>query len=343
MREMEGIMLCKEIDVTEPFNAIKKMYPDGTIFLKKLKFTGYKVKKGWERVTDEEKLQHKTQGVKKETYGSVVSDYRAEQAHRLREVQRKLDNVTDDVINIVYEPLEVAFDNDNDNEDKDEEKKRKKVLYNIAKTRNKIFDIARSNEFNCFITLTYSAEKCNRYSFTECSKKVRRFMNNFGVRHKEDCPDFKYLLVHEQHKDGAYHYHGLIYLENEDLLKYDEVRSRQYANKHHGEKLDIYNWSNWKNGFSTVSKIENQDACRKYILKYVSKNIDEDYQKGQRHFYYSQNCLKPEVESLISDEQMLYLYDQIYDTERSTGYESTVENINEMLSTVIEYQYGIEV
>lgn len=329
-------MIQKEIDVTEPFNAIRKIYPDGTIFLKKLKFTGYKIKKGWELNDDVE--SHEIYEPK-ETYASTVNNYRNAQAQRLREVQRKIDGKDTQFSDEVF-PAENIVPAGNQN---DEEKKRKKILYNIAKTRNKIFDIARSNEFNYFITLTYNSAKCDRYDFTECSKKVRQFMNNFGKRHKEDCPDFKYLLVHEQHKDGAYHYHGLVYIQNPDLLKYDSVRSKQYANSHHGQKLYIYNWSNWRNGFSTVSKIDNQEACRKYILKYISKNIDEDYQKGQRHFYYSQNCAKPVVESLMTDNQMLYLYDEIYDSDRSTGYESTVEKIDDMLFMVIDYQYGIEV
>lgn len=327
----------KEIDVTVPFDTIKKTYPDGSVMLKKLKFTGYKIQRGYEPETDDERLaRHDYQKNKKhkDTYASVVMDWRDRQYMRLHGVQGAVD---DDAVTQSDTDTELQSQPVSDAERAAEvERKRKnKVLYNIAKTRNKIFDIARSNDFNYFITLTYSSDKCDRYSFTDCSAKVRKFMNHFKSEHKSDCPNFKYLLVHEQHKDGAYHYHGLIYLEDTSTLKLADKQPK-------GCKQTVYNWGRWRNGFSTVTEIQDADATRKYILKYISKNIDEDYQKGQRHFYYSQNCLKPEVESMVSDKQMLMLYDQIYDTDRSTGYESTLDKLDDMASLIAGLRYGLE-
>lgn len=327
----------KEIDVTVPFDTIKKTYPDGSVVLKKLKFTGYKIKQGYESETDEERWArheaYKQVTKPKDTYGSVVADFRDRQYMRLRGIQMAMDcaEAVEDTPHPDVQPESVS---DEERTAQAEEKRRRKILYNIAKTRNKIFDIARSNEFNYFITLTYASDKCDRYSFTDCSAKVRKFMNHFKSEHKSDCPNFKYLLVHEQHKDGAYHYHGLIYLEDTSTLKLADRQPK-------GCKQTMYNWGRWKNGFSTVTEIQDADATRKYILKYISKNIDEDYQKGQRHFYYSQNCLKPEVESMVSDKQMLMLYDLVYDTERSTGYESTVEKLDEMAGLISDLRYGL--
>lgn len=327
----------KEIDVTVPFDTIRKIYPDGSVVLKKLKFTGYKIQRGYEPETDEERLaRHDYQKNKKhkDTYASVVMDFRDRQYMRLHGVQGAVD---DDAVTQGDTDTDLQSQSVSDAQRAAEiERKRKnKILYNIAKTRNKIFDIARSNEFNYFITLTYSSDKCDRYSFSDCSKKARQFMDNFKRRNKDTCPNFKYLLVHEQHKDGAYHYHGLIYLEDTSTLKLADKQPK-------GCKQTVYNWGKWRNGFSTVTEIQDAEATRKYILKYISKNIDEDYQKGQRHFYYSQNCLKPEVESMVSDKQMLMLYDQIYDTDRSTGYESTVEKLEEMAGMIATLRYGLE-
>lgn len=328
-------MIQKEIDVSVPFNSIKKIYPNGDILIKKFKFTSYKIKKGYELV--DERLAHHVIDKNKDFIfkSDFISDWEDRRYRNLLNIQRSISNNFDiaEIKNMdfcskplfIKEGIDVA----------DEEKKRKKILYNIAKTRNKIFDIARSNDFNYFITLTYNSQSCDRYSFSDCSSKIRKFMNNFKNEHKFDCPNFKYLLVHEQHKDGAYHYHGLIYLENADLL---QLAGRQPKNC----KQIVYNWSRWKNGFSTATEIQNQEATRKYILKYINKNIDENYQKGQRHFYYSQNCLKPQIESMISNPQMLMLYNQIYDTDRSTGYESTIDLQNEMLNSIMKSRYGIE-
>ncbi|MCR1868961.1 rolling circle replication-associated protein [Longicatena caecimuris] len=334
--------LKKEIEISKPFDTIITKYPDGTIAVKKLNFTAFKKVSGYECITDEERLAEKydRQYKKTETYSDFVAQWA--DAKRSREIE--LQGGFLDIASAEKPAFaKSAFESISDDARKKsaEEKRRAKVLYNIAKTRNKIFDIARSNDFNYFVTLTFNSECCDRYSFSACSSKVRKYLNNFRSLHKDTCPNFKYLLVHEQHKDGAYHYHGLIYLEDDSLLTYDNVRSNQYKRRYHKD-LPIYNWSNWHNGFSTVSKIQDQAACRSYILKYISKNIDDDYQKGQRHFYYSQNCLKPVKESVVSNKQLLLLLNQVYKTDKSIGYESTVDEINDYINMIADYQYGID-
>lgn len=200
-----------------------------------------------------------------------------------------------------------------------------KVKDNMIKTKEKIYDIANSNEFNYFITLTYSSEKCDRFSFEETSKKVRKFMNNY--KNKND-DKLKYLLVHECHKNGAYHYHGLVYLSDESKL----VDSTKRDNK----KRIIYNWQSWKNGFSTVTKIDNLEACRNYVLKYIEKDLDKDYVKGQRRFYYSKNCSKPVKENTIDyDVTGLEL---LYESQFSIGYQKDIKDSDykNLLGTTIE-------
>lgn len=184
-----------------------------------------------------------------------------------------------------------------------------KVKDNQLKTKEKIYDIANSNEWNYFITLTYSADKCDRYSFQETSKKVRQFMNNY--RKRKDST-LKYLLVHEMHKDGAFHYHGLISISDDVSM----VDSGKTDNK---DRI-IYHWQSWKNGYSTVTKIDNLDACRNYILKYIDKDIDKEYVKGQRRFYYSQNCAKPTKEAVM--DYPTFGMDLAYETQYSIGYQT---------------------
>lgn len=331
-------MIKKQIEVTKPFNAKQKTFPDGTIKLTRYKFTAYGIEEGYERVYEDRRVCKNVQADKsRETYFDFVQAYKDRKEMRAIESRRAMVQETDtDIItplSIVYKPKDSRLSEPNMADQ--EERRRKKVLYNIAKTRNKIFDLASANDFNYFITLTYDSKCCDRYSFADCSKKARKFMNNFASEHKTDCPNFKYLLVHEQHKDGAYHYHGLIYLDNADTLKLADRQPK-------GCKYPVYNWGRWRNGFSTVTEIQDKDATRKYILKYISKNIDEDYVKGQRHFYYSQNCAKPTVDKLmITDDEMMALYDEVYDTARSTGYESTVDNIQASIDLIADFRYGV--
>ena len=333
-------MIKQQVEITVPFNAKRKVYPNGDIKLTKFKFTAYGIECGYERVDEEHRgiCKDVCSDKRRETYSSFVQDYK--DRRRLREIQShnamacETDCDLISPVSVVYIPEDSRLGRE---EKHSEERRRKKVLYNIAKTRNKIFDIACANDFNYFITLTYNKDKCDRYSFQDCSKKVRQYMNNFMKEHKLDCPNFKYLLVHEQHKDGAYHYHGLIYLENTDTLQLATHQPKAC-------KYPVYNWGRWKSGFSTVTEIQDADATRKYILKYISKNIDEDYVKGQRHFYYSQNCAKPIIDKLlITDSELLALYDEVYDTDRSTGYASTVNEIDESISMIMEHRYGLSI
>lgn len=187
-------------------------------------------------------------------------------------------------------------------------KRQQKVRDNLIKTKEKIYDLANANEWNYFVTLTFSSEVCDRYSFDVTSKKIRKFMNNYKNRY-DNC--LKYLLVHECHKDGAYHYHGLLYLSNLDTL----VDSKHKTKK--GDK--IYNWHSYKLGFSTVTDIKDFEAVKYYILKYIDKDIEKDYVKGQRRFYYSANLNKPTIESHFDYD--VSNFDVVYESEYSLGYE----------------------
>lgn len=198
------------------------------------------------------------------------------------------------------------------NEEYDAIKRSQKVKDNLVKTKEKIYDLANANEWNYFVTLTFSSEKCDRYSFDETSKKVRQFFNNYRKRKDKDM---KYLLVHETHKDGAYHYHGLIYLNNTDTL-IDSGKTTKNDDT-------IYNWHSYKLGFSTVTEIKDLMATKFYILKYLDKDIDKDYVKGQRRFYYSQNLNKPTVESAF--DYNVENFDFVYESEYSIGYEFVQE------------------
>lgn len=333
-------MLKEQVEVTIPFNAKRKVYPNGQIDLKHYKFTSYRIEEGYERNenhTDIEKQLEKTNISKhKDTYSSFVQDWKDKKILRELDLRNAVAKETNDekipYLSIVYVP-EVG--NERAIAEYAEQRRKRKIVYNIAKTRDKIFDIAISNDWNYFITLTYSSDKCDRYSFIECSKKVRQYMNNFRKEHLNDCPNFKYLIIPEKHKDGAYHFHGLIYLEDSGTLVLAEHQPKKC-------NYPVYNWGRWKYGFSTVTKIDNIDATRKYILKYVGKNIEEDYVKGQKRFFYSQNCLKPEISRfLITEDFLIELYEEVYDTDISTGYKSTLEDVKTSIDLIANLRYGI--
>ena len=90
--------------------------------------------------------------------------------------------------------------------------KSKSIASSIARTRNAIYDIAKSNNWDYMITLTFNSEKVNsRYDYNELLKKVSVWLHN---QKKRKSPNLKYLIVPDLHKEDvwgkAFHFHGLL-------------------------------------------------------------------------------------------------------------------------------------
>ena len=71
-----------------------------------------------------------------------------------------------------------------------------------------VYNYSLANDWDWFVTLTFDPQKVDRYNYSDCAKKLKNFID--VTRRK--CPGLKYLFVPELHKDGAFHFHGLIAL-----------------------------------------------------------------------------------------------------------------------------------
>jgi hypothetical protein len=97
--------------------------------------------------------------------------------------------------------------------------------------------------------------------------------------------------VPEQHKDGAWHMHGLIGgVDSAHLVKFDDMEKAPLKLK----GKDYYNWTKYgeKFGFCSLGKIKNREAAAKYITKYISKDIAKSVKEVGAHLYYSSKGLK---------------------------------------------------
>lgn len=155
----------------------------------------------------------------------------------------------------------------------------------LKRTKNEIFNISRQCEWKYMVTLTFSKAKVDRYSFSDCMKKAN---NWFANQRRQYAKNLQYMFVPEEHKDGAWHIHGLI--AQCDGMKFTD------GGKRTEEGQIIYNLDSWKNGWSTAVQIGNtqEDIMRvsTYITKYITKDLCAKT-KGQRRYYRSQNIPKP--------------------------------------------------
>ena len=63
--------------------------------------------------------------------------------------------------------------------------------------------------------------------------------------------------------------------------------------------IKFFQWMNWKLyqnkfGYFTCTKINNIQACSKYITKYITKDLCS-YSRGKKKYWPSRNLIKPNV------------------------------------------------
>lgn len=171
----------------------------------------------------------------------------------------------------------------------------KSINYSMKRTKEKIFDIALSNNWEYFITLTFSIKKVtSRFDYNSLTKELRKYLKNL---HNYYSPNLKYLLVPDYHKNGAIHFHGLI--SNIGSLPLTISKNSQKDKK--GNL--IYNLPNYKKGFSTATKIKNSNKASAYMLKYITKSLC-DLTFNKKRYFRSNNLLLPNTETLFITEPL---------------------------------------
>lgn len=153
-----------------------------------------------------------------------------------------------------------------------------------------LYQLARCNDFNLFVTFTLDKAQVDRYDAKEVIKRLNVWLDN-RVRRK----DLRYVLVPERHKDGAIHFHGLI---NSDAVKLRDSGHTDRAGR------TIYNVTDWKFGFTTAVFLDGQyPAVCRYVSKYITKQVfDGQGLVAGRYFYRGGNLQHPTVRYFDLDE-----------------------------------------
>lgn len=169
----------------------------------------------------------------------------------------------------------------------------------LNRTKQNIYKYSRQANWEYFITLTFDGAKVNRYEYVECMNKAVTWFKNQKNRYAQNI---KYLFVPEQHKDGAWHVHGVICDIGEMKLtdsgrvaigKKSYIRTSKNANY-----PTIYNLSGWRFGYSTATKVKDKHKVATYITKYLTKDLCEST-FGKKRYYRSRNIPEPEEKGFI--------------------------------------------
>lgn len=195
--------------------------------------------------------------------------------------------------------LRLARDIDMDNLDSSIEE-------SISRTKRKIKEYARNNDFDWFVTLTLDPKRYDSFSIDVVYRVVRSFLQKLRRNSKVEP---KYILVPEYHADKEkIHIHG--YISCDLAVKKTDL---------HYKGKRVYNLYDWNAGWSTAVRIgktvDDTLRCSSYITKYVTKDMVVSFNK--KRYWSSKNL---ETSALIKEEIKI------------------VNNINDIWDTNIEHQ-----
>lgn len=156
-------------------------------------------------------------------------------------------------------------------------------IRSTRRTKQTIYEIARSNNWDYFATFTFAKD---RFDYDKCKKQLRKFFNNF--KEQKMNKQFEYLCVPELHEDGAIHFHALL-----------QGNLKPYLALKMGEKCK-YVLKPYNLGISEIEPVRNRYRVSNYITKYVTKGLLVQI-ANKRRFFYSAGLKKPHKEYFAFD------------------------------------------
>lgn len=191
---------------------------------------------------------------------------------------------------------------DNKKSERPEFWKQKKLRENTNRAKGKIYEIARANVWEFFITLTFNPQIIDSTDYDRVKCVTSGF---FHSMRKKYAPDLKYLIVPEFHLDGKkYHFHGI--LSNIGNMPMHD------SGLTFNSKV-VYNLKTWRFGFSTATQVTDTRKVASYITKYITKELCA-VMDGRHRYLNSSNCERPKVyEYNMSSEDYREALEGVYD------------------------------
>jgi hypothetical protein len=153
---------------------------------------------------------------------------------------------------------------------------------NANRAKQQLFMYSRSNEWDWFLTWTFDPRKVkSRYDYDECYKRIENWIKS---QRKKYAKELKYLIVPEMHKDGAWHFHGL--LADCGNIRFSD--SGLFDKK--GRK--IFNLSGFRSGWTTATQVGSAEKASAYLMKYATKDMLCSLE-GKHRYLRSRNLAEP--------------------------------------------------
>lgn len=77
----------------------------------------------------------------------------------------------------------------------------------LVRSKSRVMQLGFNNKWDYFVTLTLDERKVDRYDYKSVIKVLLKFFDDYKQRKSNF---FRYPVIPEQHKDGAWHFHGFL-------------------------------------------------------------------------------------------------------------------------------------
>lgn len=172
-----------------------------------------------------------------------------------------------------------------------------KLSSSISRTKRVVLELALANDWDYFITMTLDQKKVDRFDLDAWHSKFQEWLK---YRRKKYGWKIDYLLVPEQHGDGAWHCHGLIRgVMPLDLVPFSNMDKAGYRTDD-GRRLprklrdsDYLDWPEYRLtfGFVSLGKLQSKEAASFYVTKYITKDLARCVSTCGKHMYWASKGL----------------------------------------------------
>lgn len=150
----------------------------------------------------------------------------------------------------------------------------------IVRARSRVRELAFCNDWQYFFTGTLDGSKIDRYDLKGYVKRLGEWISNYNRKYGVNL---MYLLVPEQHKDGAFHIHGLL----------NGVHPRSLVRNDNGF-FEIAEYRK-RFGFMSLSPVKDHSKVCSYVTKYITKEQGKTMIEFNKHRYYASRNLQKSV------------------------------------------------
>lgn len=130
----------------------------------------------------------------------------------------------------------------------------------VSRLKSRVQELILCNQWNCFVTFTLDKSKRERnslYSFDALTRHLKYIRQT-------RCPELRFMLLLEQHKNGGFHGHALMYLPADFIANEFIVNENGYF-----EWTDISS----RFGFMSIKPYDGTLKACNYVTKYVTKDL----------------------------------------------------------------------